>query len=193
MIRRSSFKEAEKEDKGVIRKVGNKWRILKKNRKDYWDAEYDTKADAQAALRAYWVNKGECKMRNLRRQKLLKEFVTKNDVRLGKALDDVCAKVAERELDSAKAIEKALRVIEKGAKALNCDFSLVVGGDRGHREISIEELCDRAEDWLNDGHTYLSVEWVEGEPGDNYMLVFKDMEDDELMEECAKFMFSPRD
>lgn len=44
---------------GVIRKVGNKWRILKKNRKDYWDAEYDTKADAQAALRAYWANKHE--------------------------------------------------------------------------------------------------------------------------------------
>ena len=132
-------------------------------------------------------------MRNLRRQKLLKEFVTKNDVRLGKALDDVCAKVAERELDSAKAIEKALRVIEKGAKDLNCDFSLVVRGDNGYREISIEELCDRAEDWLDDGHTYISVEWVEGEPGDNYMLVFKDMEDDELMEECAKFMFSPRD
>ena len=45
------------EDEGVIRKVGNKWRILKKNRKDYWDAEYDTKAEAQAALRAYWANK----------------------------------------------------------------------------------------------------------------------------------------
>lgn len=53
----------EKEDDGVIRKVGNKWKILKKNRKDYWDADYDTKADAQAALRAYWANKRECKRR----------------------------------------------------------------------------------------------------------------------------------
>lgn len=51
----------EKEDEGVIRKVGSKWKILKKNRKDYWDADYDTKADAQAALRAYWANKRECK------------------------------------------------------------------------------------------------------------------------------------
>lgn len=51
--------EEEKEEKGVIRKVGNKWRILKKNRKDYWDAEYDTKADAEAALRAYWANKNK--------------------------------------------------------------------------------------------------------------------------------------
>lgn len=49
----------EKDDTGVIRKVGNKWRILKKNRKDYWPAEYDTKADAEAALRAYWANKNK--------------------------------------------------------------------------------------------------------------------------------------
>lgn len=47
------------EKKGVIVKVGNKWRILKKNRKDYWDAVYDTKSDAEAALRAYWANKHE--------------------------------------------------------------------------------------------------------------------------------------
>lgn len=49
--------EDSKEDDGVIRKVGNKWKILKKNRKDYWDADYKTKKDAEAALRAYWANK----------------------------------------------------------------------------------------------------------------------------------------
>ena len=49
--------EDKKEDDGVIRKVGNKWKILRKNRKDYWDADYKTKKDAQAALRAYWANK----------------------------------------------------------------------------------------------------------------------------------------
>lgn len=65
-LRRSFKLEAEKDDDGVIKKVGNKWRILKKNRKDYWDAEYDTKADAQAALRAYWANKGESFRRSLR-------------------------------------------------------------------------------------------------------------------------------
>jgi hypothetical protein len=47
-------------DEGVIRKVGDKWKILKKNGKDYWDADYDTKIDAQAALKAYWANKREC-------------------------------------------------------------------------------------------------------------------------------------
>jgi hypothetical protein len=58
----------EKEDgdkDSVIRKVGNKWKILKKNRKDYWDADYKTKADAEAALRAYWANKRECRKRIL--------------------------------------------------------------------------------------------------------------------------------
>lgn len=50
-------KNEEKEKKSVIVKVGNKWKILKKNRRDYWDADYDTNKDAQAALRAYWANK----------------------------------------------------------------------------------------------------------------------------------------
>ena len=42
----------------VIVKVGNKWKIKGKKQK-YWDADYDTKADAQAALKAYWANKNE--------------------------------------------------------------------------------------------------------------------------------------
>lgn len=42
----------------VIVKVKNKWKIKGKKQK-YWDADYDTKADAQAALKAYWANKHE--------------------------------------------------------------------------------------------------------------------------------------
>ena len=51
----------EKEDDertDVIVKVGNKWRIKGKKQR-YWDAEYDTKEKAQAALKAYWANKHE--------------------------------------------------------------------------------------------------------------------------------------
>ena len=51
----------EKEDDeriDVIVKVGNKWRI-KGKKQQYWDAEYDTKEKAQAALKAYWANKHE--------------------------------------------------------------------------------------------------------------------------------------
>jgi len=73
LLKKAGIKESfcilEDEDDGVIRKVGNKWKILKKNRKDYWDADYKTKADAEAALRAYWANKRECRKHN---HKLLK-------------------------------------------------------------------------------------------------------------------------
>ena len=44
----------------VIVKIGNKWKIKGKKVK-YWNASYDTKADAQAALRAYWANKHEAR------------------------------------------------------------------------------------------------------------------------------------
>lgn len=48
--------ESEKERTDVIVKVRNKWRI-KGKKTLYWPAKYDTKADAEAALRAYWANK----------------------------------------------------------------------------------------------------------------------------------------
>ena len=67
-----------KDDDGVIRKVGNKWKILKKNRKDYWDADYKTKKDAENALKAYWANKHECMKRSHRKLKL--EGFSNNDV-----------------------------------------------------------------------------------------------------------------
>lgn len=68
----------EKERTDVIVKVGNKWRIRGKKQR-YWDAEYDTKADAEAALRAYWANKHES--RNLtieQRIKRLESIVSKS-------------------------------------------------------------------------------------------------------------------
>ena len=60
MENKNKFKvnEEEKERTDVIVKVGNKWRIKGKKVK-YWPAEYDTKADAEAALRAYWANKNK--------------------------------------------------------------------------------------------------------------------------------------
>ena len=48
--------EEEKERTDVIVKVNGKWRVKGKKVK-YWPAEYDTKADAEDALRAYWANK----------------------------------------------------------------------------------------------------------------------------------------
>lgn len=83
---RSRFVEAEKERTDVIVKVGNKWRIKGKKQK-YWDAEYDTKSDAQAALRAYWANKkGESTMRNIRSLKNRK-LEKKNIKEMGGRID----------------------------------------------------------------------------------------------------------
>lgn len=48
----------------VIAKVLNKGKIKGKKVK-YWNASYDTKADAQAALRAYWANKHEARKARL--------------------------------------------------------------------------------------------------------------------------------
>lgn len=69
----SLLNESEKERTDVIRKVGNSWRILGKKTR-YWPAHYKTKADAEAALKAYWANKHECK--NNRNCKLTLEGFT---------------------------------------------------------------------------------------------------------------------
>lgn len=49
-----------KELTDVIVKVGNKWKI-KGHKVKYWNADYDTKSDAESALRAYWTSKHESK------------------------------------------------------------------------------------------------------------------------------------
>jgi len=47
---------------GVIKKVGNKWRIEGKGGK-LWKAEYDSKEDAEAGLRGYFAQKNEAVIR----------------------------------------------------------------------------------------------------------------------------------
>lgn len=48
--------EEDDERTDVIVKVGSHWKIKGKKVK-YWPANYKTKADAEAALRAYWAGK----------------------------------------------------------------------------------------------------------------------------------------
>lgn len=49
----------ESNNDNVIQKVGDSWKILKNN-KSYWNVEYKTRIDAEAALQAYYENKLEC-------------------------------------------------------------------------------------------------------------------------------------
>jgi len=39
-----------------IEKVGNKWRVRSGKTGKLWDAEYDSKSDAEAGLRGYFAN-----------------------------------------------------------------------------------------------------------------------------------------
>ena len=63
-----SINEEEQERAGVIRNVGNSWRILGKKTR-YWPAHYKTKTDAENALKAYWANKHECIRRHYKQTK----------------------------------------------------------------------------------------------------------------------------
>lgn len=138
------IREAEDED-GVIVKIGNKWRIRGKKVK-YWDAEYDTKADAQAALRAYWANKGESFRRSLRKirnakleKKNVKEMAgnidtksrdgvslylpyTSRDVELIIGGGDLGSFHVDANIDGKESLRKAVdKVIKKAAHNLNPD------------------------------------------------------------------------
>lgn len=68
MIRLEKLMDEEDERTDVIVKVGNKWRIKGKKVR-YWDAEYDTKEDAENALKAYWANKHESLVERYKREK----------------------------------------------------------------------------------------------------------------------------
>lgn len=81
----------ENDEDSVIRKVGNKWKILKKNRKDYWNAEYNTKKDAEAALRAYWANKHECYSHS--NKIVLEGFTSELGKKLIRSLQDFLIKI----------------------------------------------------------------------------------------------------
>lgn len=73
--RRHENDNGDDERTDVIVKVGNKWKMNYQRAKasglaarslvKYWNASYDTKADAQAALRAYWANKHEARKARL--------------------------------------------------------------------------------------------------------------------------------
>lgn len=146
----------EKEDEGVIRKVGNKWRILKKNRKDYWDAEYDTKADAEAALRAYWANKRES------RDALKKEGTTPlragdmmltyigDDIDYDEMRDDVLS------LLGIKDINKLVLRIADESYSDEDDEEVILATGRNALDTFYDTCLDKIKDGENDVAIYLS-------------------------------------
>lgn len=126
-------------------------------------------------------------------RKTLKERLSKRaDELLGKALDDICHKESDKEIVSVLELKKALKNIEKGAKDLECDFNL--SPFNSGRIFNVDEFCDKAtKDWnlFDDENSYLEIFWVDGEPGDNYMLCLRDFDDEDVLDGLAEFIFIP--
>jgi len=71
------FKNKQKMDENkcngsCIRKVGNKWRVVSGKTGKLWDAEYDTREDAEAGLRGYFFQK---ESKNKTTSKTIKEAI----------------------------------------------------------------------------------------------------------------------
>ena len=126
------------------------------------------------------------------RSRRLEKF-TGQDRALAKQLDDICSSVSGREIENTDQLRTILSRIERGADGLGCRFKLSlmdgVNGSPHYDEYTVDEFCVKARRWLK-GSTYLSVDFVDGEPGDQFMLCLHDYEDDDVMGECAQFIFA---
>ena len=120
------------------------------------------------------------------------EKFTGSDLVLADKLDDLCRTEADKEFETVTSLKEALRKIERGADKLGCLFKLAlmngVTGSPHYDEYSVDEFCVKAKRWLRDS-TYLSIDFVDGDPGDMFMLCFHDYDDPDVMEECAQFIF----
>ena len=125
------------------------------------------------------------------RSRRLEKF-TGQDRALSKQLADLCSSVSGREIENTDQLRTILSKIEHGAEALGCRFKLTllegVSGSPHYDEYSVDEFCVKARRWLK-GSAYLSVDFVDGEPGDQFMLCLHDYEDEDVMDECAQFLF----
>ena len=114
--------EKEDDDKdSVIRKVGNKWKIRGKKQK-YWDADYKTKADAEAALRAYWANKRECRKRILH-PLILEGFTSKSGEELIRNVQDFLIKIFGHTLYFDHIEDESADLFYKGNLVASLDFN----------------------------------------------------------------------
>lgn len=118
------------------------------------------------------------------------ERIYSDDLELAYALDDVCRKQAEFGMDSVSMLRKSLKAIERGANELGCAMYLQIT-DNGARyaKQTVEEFLVKAENFFLDDDTFLEVTFIDGEPGNQFMLTFNDF--DGNCEECAEFIFIP--
>lgn len=120
------------------------------------------------------------------------ERIYSDDLELAYALDDVCREQAEFGMDSVSMLRKSLKAIERGANELGCEMYLQIT-DNGARyaKQTVEQFLVKAENFFLDEDTFLEVTCIYGEPGNQYMLTFNDL--DGNCAECAEFIFIPND
>ena len=138
------------------------------------------------------TNEGRQTGRSSRSRSRRLEKFTGQDRALSKQLDDICSSVSGREIENTDQLRTILSRIERGADGLGCRFKLTllegVSGSTHYDEYSVDEFCVKARRLLK-GSSYLSVDFVDGEPGDQFMLCIHDYEYDDVMDECAQFIF----
>jgi hypothetical protein len=138
-------------------------------------------------------NEGRQTGRNSRiRSRRLEKF-TGQDRALAKQLDDICSSVSGREIENTVQLRTILSKIERGAESLGCRFKLALmdgfNGSPHYDEYTVDEFCIKAKRYLPaDDDTFVEVMFVDGEPGDQYMLVWTD-DDHEEITEFAQFLF----
>lgn len=144
-------------------------------------------------LRSALKGKSECYRGGLDMSCGYRRFEKSNgSTKDAKTLDYVCSRQSGLELDSELRLMKALKEISLVASKLGYDFKLSVmdgvSGSPHYKDMSVDAFCKKAKSWLRDS-TYLSVDYVDGDPGDQYMLCFHDYDDPDVMDECAQFIF----
>ena len=149
----------ENDKNSVIRKVGNKWKILRKNRKDYWDAEYNTKKDAEAALRAYWANKNEAKCYNRRKTLKLKIEGFTSDIgkRLIRNVQDFLIKIFGHTLYFDHYTDKSIDLFYKGNEVAELvydyktDEVIIIPNDKNITPVAFFDTSEyEIKDYLSD-------------------------------------------
>lgn len=107
-----------------------------------------------------------------------------------KEFDNICRKYADVEAETPRDLESILTGIERDAGKLGLAVSMEVmdgvNGSPHYNRVTIDDFVRKvvSPSWF-DGQN-ISVDFVDGEPGDQYMLCFHG-EDPDDMSECASF------
>lgn len=138
-------------------------------------------------------NEGLQRGRVLRRKRRFEKGMTTGGSELLKAFDKICRKYSDVEAETKSDLGQILSKIEDDASKLGLSVMMQVmdgvNGSPHYNRVSIDDFMRRvvSPSWF-DGQN-ISVDFVDGEPGDQYMLCFHG-EDPDDMSECASFFVS---